>query len=87
MSYEIKPIYSPERNVIPYFKDDDFVLYKEDALSFLQHLPENSFDLIFADPPYFLSNGSFTCQNGKRVSVKKGDWDLPNTKYFNSEFH
>ena len=27
-----------------------------------------SFDLVFADPPYFLSNGGFTCQGGKRVA-------------------
>lgn len=32
-------------------------------------------DLIFADPPYFLSNGGTTCRGGKRVSVDKGDWD------------
>ena len=32
--------------------------------------------MIFADPPYFLSNGTFSCQNGKMVSVKKGDWDM-----------
>ncbi|SVC72550.1 uncharacterized protein METZ01_LOCUS325404, partial [marine metagenome] len=32
-------------------------------------------DLIFCDPPYFLSNGGITCQNGKMVKVDKGDWD------------
>jgi site-specific DNA-methyltransferase (adenine-specific) len=31
--------------------------------------------MIFADPPYFLSNGGTTCKGGKRVSVAKGDWD------------
>ena len=31
--------------------------------------------MVFADPPYFLSNGGSTCQNGKRVAVSKGDWD------------
>ncbi len=49
--------------------------------------PENSVDMIFADPPYFLSSGSFTCQNGKMVSVKKGDWDLSNGHKKNFEFH
>ncbi|MDD5144858.1 MAG: site-specific DNA-methyltransferase [Candidatus Pacebacteria bacterium] len=43
--------------------------------------------MIFADPPYFLSSGSFTCQNGKRVSVKKGEWDLSNGTKKNFEFH
>ena len=32
-------------------------------------------DLIFCDPPYFLSNGGISCQNGQMVSVNKGDWD------------
>ena len=31
--------------------------------------------MIFADPPYFLSNDGFTCQNGKMVKVNKGEWD------------
>ncbi len=31
--------------------------------------------MIFADPPYFLSNGGFSVQSGKQVSVNKGDWD------------
>src|SRR3982074_1044257 len=38
-------------------------------------IPENSVDLVFADPPYFLSNGGITCHAGKMVSVHKGDWD------------
>jgi len=62
----------------PYFSKGNFVLYKNDCLKILEQLPENSIDMIFADPPYFLSSGSFTCQNGKMVSVKKGDWDLSN---------
>jgi site-specific DNA-methyltransferase (adenine-specific) len=52
------------------------VLYRGDALELLSHFEEQTFDLIFADPPYFLSNGGFTCQSGKRVAVKKGDWDV-----------
>ena len=32
-------------------------------------------DLIFCDPPYFLSNGGITCKNGKMVKVDKGEWD------------
>lgn len=59
-----------------YFKNNKFALYQGDCLTVLNKLPENYFDMIFADPPYFLSSGSFTCQNGKMVSVKKGDWDL-----------
>ncbi len=62
----------------PYFTNDSFVLYKSDCLKILEQIPENSIDMIFADPPYFLSSGTFSCQNRKMVSVKKGNWDLSN---------
>jgi len=38
-------------------------------------VPAESVDLVFADPPYFLSNGGFTCQSGRRAPVGKGTWD------------
>ena len=44
-------------------------------------------DLIFADPPYFLSNGGITCQNGKMVKVNKGDWDKSQGPDINHEFN
>jgi len=50
-------------------------LYQGDCLEILEHIPDDSFDLVFADPPYFLSNGGITCHAGKMVSVHKGDWD------------
>ncbi len=53
----------------------DYVLYRGDSLSLLQGFEDQTFDLIFPDPPYFLSNGGFTCQGGKRVKVDKGNWD------------
>jgi site-specific DNA-methyltransferase (adenine-specific) len=71
----------------PYYEKPAFKLYHADCLDILANLPENSIDMIFADPPYFLSSGSFTCQNGKMVSVKKGDWDLSNGTQKNFEFH
>ncbi len=71
----------------PYYEKTKFKLYQANCLSILSELPENSVDMIFADPPYFLSNGSFTCQNGKMVSVKKGDWDLSNGLKKDFEFH
>lgn len=37
--------------------------------------PHGCFDLIFADPPYFLSNGGITCHAGRMVKVDKGTWD------------
>jgi len=59
----------------PYFLDPNFELYHDDSIEFLKHLPENSVDMIFADPPYNLSNGGFTVHAGKMVSVNKGQWD------------
>jgi len=59
----------------PYFSGDNFVLYHGDSLELLKDLPENSIDMVFADPPYKLSNDGFTCHAGKAVSVNKGSWD------------
>src|SRR5438270_13756824 len=58
-----------------YWASPDARLYKGDCLEVLSELPENSVDLIFADPPYNLSNDGITCQNGRMVSVNKGEWD------------
>ena len=60
----------------PYFSENNFVLYNGDSLTLLKELPENSIDMIFADPPYNLSNGGFTVHAGRMVSVNKGDWDI-----------
>ena len=59
----------------PYYKKPGFELYQGDSLELLKNLPENSVDMIFADPPYNLSNGGFTCDAGRMVSVNKGNWD------------
>jgi site-specific DNA-methyltransferase (adenine-specific) len=59
----------------PFFKQDNFVLYLGDAVGILNQLPANSIDMIFADPPYNLSNDGFTVHAGKMVSVNKGEWD------------
>ncbi len=59
----------------PYFQEDGFTLYLGDSNAVLKSLPEKSVDVIFADPPYFLSGGGVSCHSGKQVSVDKGDWD------------
>ena len=60
----------------PRFAARNVKLYNGDAVEITDPLPENSIDLIFADPPYNLSNGGFTCHAGRRVSVNKGKWDV-----------
>jgi site-specific DNA-methyltransferase (adenine-specific) len=59
----------------PFFQCNDAAIYNGDCLEILWAIPENSIDMIFADPPYKLSNDGFTCQNGKMVKVNKGKWD------------
>jgi site-specific DNA-methyltransferase (adenine-specific) len=71
----------------PYFLEGNFILYNADSLKLLEELPENSIDMIFADPPYNLSNGGFSLHAGKRVSVNKGDWDVSKGIKKDFEFH
>uniref|UniRef100_UPI0039A7047A DNA-methyltransferase n=1 Tax=Ornithobacterium rhinotracheale TaxID=28251 RepID=UPI0039A7047A len=60
----------------PYYqKNQNFTLYHTDSLELMAQMPDECVDMIFADPPYMLSNDGFTCQNGKMVSVNKGKWD------------
>ena len=71
----------------PYYKKANFNLYQADCLEFLPKVKENSIDMIFADPPYLLSNGRFTVHAGKMVSVNKGQWDVSNGLKKDWEFH
>lgn len=58
-----------------YYKDGSFSLINDDTFDALNKFNNNTFDMIFADPPYFLSNNGITCNGGKMVSVNKGKWD------------
>ena len=71
----------------PYFQKHDFVLYNGDAILLLNQLPENSVDMIFADPPYNLSNGGFSVHAGRMVSVNKGAWDVSKGFQDDYDFH
>lgn len=71
----------------PYFKAHNFLLYQGDVIEMLSVFPNECVDLIFADPPYLLSNGGFTCHAGRRVSVNKGNWDKSNGLDKDFEFH
>ncbi|MFM7182788.1 MAG: DNA-methyltransferase [Verrucomicrobiales bacterium] len=66
-------------------------LYEGNSLevldAFIHAHPEGVFDAIFADPPYFLSNGGITCQAGKMVKVDKGDWDQSRGPDLNHAFN
>lgn len=65
--------------------------YKSDSIELMDKMllryPDGCFDMIFVDPPYFLSNGGITCQAGKMVSVNKGSWDKSRGVTSNHEFN
>ena len=58
-----------------YYKNKDFKLIQGDSLLVLKKIEPKSIDMIFADPPYFLSGDGISCSAGKMISVKKGAWD------------
>lgn len=58
-----------------YFETDNFKLIYADVFRAIKKIYDKSIDMIFADPPYFLSNDGITCSGGKMVSVNKGEWD------------
>ncbi len=64
-----------------------FQLICENSLTALTNFDDESVDLIFADPPYFLSNGGFTVKSGKMASVNKGEWDESRGFHEEVEFH
>lgn len=82
--------YSPNQCVL---RNDEIGvwLYHANCIEFMDMLisryPEGKFDMIFADPPYFLSNGGITCHAGKMVKVDKGQWDKSNGPELNHEFN
>lgn len=60
----------------PYYKSSnrDFTLLHGNCFQLLKEF-DFKFNCIFADPPYFLSNGGISVQSGKVVCVDKGEWD------------
>lgn len=56
-----------------YYEAEGVTLYQGDSLQVLESL--SGIDMIFADPPYNLSNDGITCKGGRMVSVNKADWD------------
>lgn len=82
--------HSPNKCV---FRDDEVGvwLYHANCMEImdmtLNKHPDGIFDMIFADPPYFLSNGGITCRAGKMVRVDKGNWDRSKGPEMNHEFN
>lgn len=82
--------YSPNQC---HFRNDEYgvFIYQANCIELMDILinkyPQGRFDMIFADPPYFLSNGGITCHAGKMVKVDKGQWDKSQGPEMNHEFN
>ncbi len=74
--------------ITPFYKsaNKDFTLVNGDCVSVLEAF-DFKFDMIFADPPYFLSNGGISVSNGKVVCVDKGGWDKAPSAEYVDEFN
>jgi site-specific DNA-methyltransferase (adenine-specific) len=71
----------------PYYISENAVIFNHDCLEILPQIPDNAINLIFADPPYLLSNNGLTCRNGRMVSVNKGKWDKSGGFDEDTKFH
>lgn len=74
--------------ITPFFRSSDhaFTLLHGDCIELLKQF-DFKFDMIFADPPYFLSNGGISVQSGKVVCVDKGEWDKGGTPEYMDYFN
>ena len=74
--------------ITPYYRSDnkDFTLVEGDCVSVLDSF-DFKFDMLFADPPYFLSNGGISVSSGRVVCVDKGQWDKAPSHDFIDDFN
>ena len=74
--------------ITPFYRsaNKDFTLVNGDCVSVLEAF-DFKFDMIFADPPYFLSNGGISVSSGKVVCVDKGGWDRAPSADYIDEFN
>lgn len=71
----------------PFYQNNKCSLLLGDSISLMSKIKPESIDMIFADPPYFLSNDGITCSSGRMVSVNKGNWDKANSLDEKHEFN
>lgn len=60
-----KSIFDITESITPAFESNDFCLFQGNCLELLPNFPDDFADMIFADPPYNLSNDGVTCYAGK----------------------
>ncbi|MDR2392805.1 MAG: site-specific DNA-methyltransferase [Treponema sp.] len=83
----IAGITHPRTALKPFYTSEQAIIYNEDYREVLARIPENTIDMIFADPPYKLSNNGFTCHNGRMAPVNKGAWDTSKGVAEDTAFH
>jgi len=85
---EESSLYGESKKISLYYHTPSFDirLFKGNAIDVLERAMPESVDMIFADPPYFLSNNGITCNSGKMVLVNKGEWDKSRGFNKNYEF-
>jgi len=71
----------------PYYQSEGVTLYNGSCFDVLDMFADNAFDMIFADPPYMLSNDGITCRNGRMAKVNKGRWDKSGGLESDAVFH
>jgi len=76
-----------QKTLAPIRLSDNCEIFLADCLEILPSLAAESVDMIFADPPYKLSNDGFTCHAGRAVSVNKGEWDRSRGVEEDFQFH
>ena len=65
----------------------EYEIIQGDCLKIVPTIAKETVNVIFADPPYYLSNGGTTCKNGKRAKVNKGQWDSSKGIEADHRFH
>lgn len=76
-----------DESIKKYYEKDGSILILGDVFDTLSKIKKESIDMVFSDPPYFLSNDGISCQGGKMVSVNKGDWDKADSLEEKHEFN
>ena len=87
MASQLRLAKKPGLKTIWRHADGESRLYRGDHLAFLDLIEDESVDVVWTDPPYFLSNGGTTCISGKRAPVAKGEWDVSRGVQLDHEFN
>jgi site-specific DNA-methyltransferase (adenine-specific) len=69
------------------YEGKNYQVFHGDCVKVIKRIPKYSVDMVFADPPYKLSNDGITCQSGQMVCVNKGYWDKSSGFYDDYKFN